>query len=72
MCACLALELYSSAPLERFVCSPSVQFGAGLSVEGAANLNRCQVYDNQATVRAPVPGLTSSAPLERFVCSPSA
>ena len=51
-----------------------MQFGAGLYVAyaGEANLNGCQVYENQATVRALVPGLTSSAPLERFVCLPSA
>ena len=50
-----------------------MQSGAGLYVNtgGEANLNGCQVYENQATVRAPVPGLTSSAPLERFVCLPS-
>ena len=42
-----------------------MQSGAGLYVDryGEANLNGCQVYENQATVRAPVPGLTSSAPL---------
>ena len=47
-----------------------MQSGAGLYVNtgGEANLNGCQVYENSATVRAPVPGLTSSAPLERFVC----
>ena len=51
-----------------------MQSGAGLYVStgGEANLNGCQVYENQATVRAPVPGLTSSAPLERFVCLLSA
>ena len=32
------------------------QGGAGLYVTGVANLNGCQVYDNQAYVRAPVPG----------------
>ena len=48
------------------------QDGAGLYVLGVANLNGCQVYDNQASVRAPAPGLTSSAPLERFICSLSA
>ena len=42
------------------------QGGAGLYVEsdGVANLNGCQVYENQARVRAPVPGPFLQRPVE--------
>ena len=42
------------------------QGGAGLYVTGVANLNGCQVYDNQATVRAPVPGAFLQRPAGTF------
>ena len=50
------------------------QDGAGLYVRsgGVANLDGCNVFSNEAQVRAaragrPFPDLTSSAPLERYV-----
>ena len=50
-------DLYSSAPLERFVCLPSAQngYGGGLYVRdgGVANLDGCTVFSNEAYVRPP-------------------
>ena len=54
-CACLILELYSSAPLERYVVLAfCMQRGGGLYVwnGGTANLDGCNVFDNEATVGA--------------------
>ena len=41
-----------------------MQSGAGLYIGsgGEASLNGCQVYENQATVRAPVPGPSLQRP----------
>ena len=44
-------------------------------VNGTANLDGCNVFSNEAQVRAdragrPFPDLSSSAPLERYTCSP--
>ena len=50
------------------------EHGAGLAIEegGEANLNGCQVYENQATVRAPVPGPFLQRPVETDrVCAPA-
>ena len=67
-------DLTSSAPLERFVCSPSAQpgYGGGLYVngDGVANLDGCNVFSNEATVRpalCPVPVLTP-APRWNVTC----
>ena len=53
---CHIPELYSSAPLERFVCLPSAQSGKGgglyISINGVANLDGCQVHENLAWVSA--------------------
>ena len=53
------------------------QYGAGLAVGngGVAHLDGCNVFSNEAQVRAaravrPFPDLSSSAPLERYTCSP--
>ena len=44
-------DLSSSAPLERYVCSPFVplQRGGGLYVYGTATLTNTNVYENVAT-----------------------
>ena len=81
MLTCPFTDLSSIAPLERLVCLPSAQRGSGGGLYvvggGVANLDGCNVFSNEAQVRAdragrPFPDLTSSAPLERFVCSLSA
>ena len=83
MCAHLLLLAHLLLPgplLERYTCSHVLTFlaqnGAGLYVSGVANLDGCNVFSNEAQVRAdragrPFPDLTSSAPLERYTCSPS-
>ena len=47
----------SSAPLERFVCSPFAQYGSGSGIfvanGGVANLDDCNVFSNEADVRPP-------------------
>ena len=54
------------------MCSPSAQStstslgGGGLFIAGVANLNGCKVYENQATVRAPVPGAFLQRPAGTF------
>ena len=58
----------SSAPLERFVCSPSAQSdGGGLAIYGTATLTSTNVYSNRGQVRVlafrPFPDLSSIAPL---------
>ena len=46
------LDLYSSAPLERYTCSPlaSWQVGAGLSVSGTATLTTSRLWGNTEEV----------------------
>ena len=48
------LDLSSSAPLERYTCSPFVplQQGGGLFVSGTATLINSAIYQNEATVGA--------------------
>ena len=50
MCALLLnfLELLSSAPLERYVCS-CWQWGGGLDIVGTAMLTDTNLYENQAS-----------------------
>ena len=66
MCACLALELYSSAPLERYVVLAfCMQYGAGLYIIGTATLINSNIYSNEAYVSVGNfrTKLDSSAPL---------
>ena len=62
-------KLDSSAPLERYVCSPFVplQLGGGLYVRyGTATLTNTNVYENVAAVRLHFEPSWSSAPAPRW------
>ena len=47
---CPFSDLSSSAPLERFVCSPLQSYGGGLIIYGTATLIDSKIYSNEANV----------------------
>ena len=71
MCACLALELYSSAPLERYVVLAfCMQYGAGLYIKGTATLINSAIYQNEATVGVQLLNLRPTRPSQTFAPAP--